>query len=64
MAQVVAEGWERLYDDSDKDEYDFLLWDGPWECMQNIPLGVHLPFEWSGTGVNLCLRVCESDIAI
>lgn len=44
MLQVVREGLEKLDDDGDEDEYDFLLRDGPWECKQNIPLGVHVPF--------------------
>lgn len=46
MLQVVREGLERLDDDGDEDEdeHDFLLLNGPWECKQNIPLGVHVPF--------------------
>ena len=50
MLQVVREGLERLDDegdedeDEDEDEHDFLLLNGPWECKQNIPLGVHVPF--------------------
>lgn len=44
MLLVVKEELEKLDDDRDEDDYDFLLWNGPWECKQNKPLGVHVPF--------------------